>query len=114
MKFFVYERILQFIVLVLPVLFKIKLQNKECKEGNDVTLQCELTKPDASVKWKKGSLLIESSGKYEIKQNGSRVELIIHDLKLEDAGEYACDSGDEQTTATLKVKGEVPLFIIES
>ncbi|XP_038654386.1 obscurin isoform X3 [Scyliorhinus canicula] len=91
-------------VKALPVLFKKKLQNKEHKEGSVATLRCELSKSDAPVKWKKGSTLIITNDKYEMKQEGSNVELIIHDLKLEDAGEYTCDSGDEQTTASLKVK----------
>ncbi|XP_059495977.1 obscurin isoform X15 [Stegostoma tigrinum] len=91
-------------VKVLPVLFKKKLQNKEHKEGSVATLQCELTKPDAPVKWKKGSTLLDAKDRYKMKQKGINVELIIHDLKLEDAGEYTCDSGDEQTTALLKVK----------
>ncbi|XP_069770989.1 obscurin-like isoform X13 [Narcine bancroftii] len=91
-------------VKALPVFFKTKLQNMEHKEGNAATLCCELTKPDAPVKWKKGTVFLDSGGKYKMKQKGSKVELIIHDLKLEDAGEYICDSGDEQTTAFLKVK----------
>ncbi|XP_041040413.1 obscurin isoform X3 [Carcharodon carcharias] len=97
-------------VTVLPVLFKKKLQNKEHKEGSVATLQCELTKPDAPVKWKKGSMLLDANDKYEMKQKGSNVELIIHDIKLEDAGQYTCDSGDEQTTASLKVKALPVLF----
>ncbi|GCB68619.1 hypothetical protein scyTo_0008255 [Scyliorhinus torazame] len=96
-------------VKALPVLFKKKLQNKQHKEGSVATLQCELSKSDAPVKWKKGSTLIITNDKYEMKQKGSNVELIIHDLKLEDAGEYTCDSGDEQTTASLKVKA-LPVY----
>uniref|UniRef100_UPI00398E7BDC obscurin-like isoform X29 n=1 Tax=Pristiophorus japonicus TaxID=55135 RepID=UPI00398E7BDC len=96
-------------VKALPVLFKKKLQNREYKEGSVATLRCELTKPGAPVKWKKGSVLLDPNNKYEMKLKGANVELIIHDLKLEDAGEYTCDSGDGQTTASLKVKA-LPVY----
>lgn len=41
-----------------------------------------------------------------MKQMGSGVEVLIHDLQLKVAGDYNCDSGDEQTMASLVVRGE--------
>ncbi|XP_048474365.1 obscurin [Rhincodon typus] len=96
----------QLTVTALPVLFKQALQNKEADEGSTTTLRCELTKPDAPIEWRKGIMVLHPSDKYEIKQVGSIAELSICNLKQEDAGEYMCDSGDQQTTALLKVKVE--------
>lgn len=41
---------------------------------------------------------------------GSAVELLIHDLQLKDAGDYICNSGDEQTMASLVVNCDKKLF----
>lgn len=87
------------------MIFKKELQNKEAEEESTITLHCEISKPDALVKWRKGSVILHKSEKYEITQKGSCVELLIHNLKVEDAGEYTCDSGDRQTSGFLKVKG---------
>ncbi|XP_074841400.1 obscurin isoform X2 [Carettochelys insculpta] len=94
-----------------PALFAQKLQSQEAEEGSTATLRAELSKPHAAVKWRKGSILLHASAKYEMRQKGSTVELLIHDLQLKDAGDYTCDSGDEQTTASLLVKALPVLFI---
>ncbi|NWX92720.1 OBSCN protein, partial [Nothoprocta ornata] len=73
------------VVPAIPAVFVKKLQNKEAKEGSTVTLHAELSKHDAPVRWKKGSVLLQASNKYEMKQMGSIVELLIHDLQLKDA-----------------------------
>ncbi|XP_062424696.1 obscurin isoform X3 [Rhea pennata] len=97
-------------VKAIPALFVKKLQNQEAKEGSTATLHAELSKHDAPVRWKKGSVLLQASNKYEMKQMGSIVELLIHDLQLKDAGDYTCDSGDEQTMASLVVKALPVIF----
>lgn len=82
----------------------------EAEEDSTATLHCLISKPDAPVKWRRGSLLLHPCKKYEIKQKDLYVELLIRSLKLEDAGEYSCDSGDQQTTAILKVKGRIKII----
>ncbi|XP_073797120.1 obscurin isoform X6 [Danio rerio] len=91
-------------VNALPVVFTHELQNLECDEGGSATLSCELSKPGVPVQWKKGSHIIQSGGKYTIKQIASKVELKIADLKCEDEGEYTCVCGDKTTTAIMKIK----------
>ncbi|XP_030053285.1 obscurin isoform X2 [Microcaecilia unicolor] len=100
-------------VHALPVLFKDTLKNKEAPEGETVTLQCELTKADASVEWKKGQKAIRTSKKYKMRQEGPTAELLIHDLDVKDTGEYTCICGDQQTTATLTVNELPALFKVE-
>lgn len=48
---------------------------------------------------------LQPSQKYEMRQRGCLVELLIHNLKLEDTGEYSCETGDQETKASLNVKG---------
>ncbi|KAK9396008.1 obscurin [Crotalus adamanteus] len=99
-------------VKALPVFFKRGLQSKEVEVGNTVSLCCELSKPMVPVVWKKGNTKLQSSEKYEIRQEGNFAELLIYDLEVQDDGDYTCDSGDQQTTATVKVK-VLPIFFEE-
>ncbi|XP_029863782.1 obscurin isoform X27 [Aquila chrysaetos chrysaetos] len=97
-------------VKALPVLFKQWLKNEEVEEGGTAMLHCELTKPNAPVEWRKGDTVLQPSDKYEIRHEGTHVELFIYDAEAQDAGDYTCDSGDQQTTASLQVKVLPVLF----
>ncbi|KAM3849153.1 LOW QUALITY PROTEIN: obscurin-like [Diretmus argenteus] len=90
-------------VKALPATFKEKLRNQDTKEGEGVTLGCELSKPVAEVQWKKGPVILKAGEKYEMKQRETSFELQIRNLKVEDSGEYSCECGDQKTSATIKV-----------
>ncbi|OCT75409.1 hypothetical protein XELAEV_18030588mg [Xenopus laevis] len=100
-------------VIALPPRFKEDLKNKEAVEGDSITLRCELTKPNASVGWKRGQKTLRSSDKYKMRQEGLVAELVISQLDLQDAGKYTCVCGDHETTATLTVNASPPRFIEE-
>ncbi|XP_014350242.1 obscurin isoform X30 [Latimeria chalumnae] len=97
-------------VNALPILFKQELQNEEAKEGGKASLHCQVSKPDAPVEWKKGDLILQPSKKYEMKKKGESLELIVHNLHPEDSGDYTCCTGDQKTTASLKVNALPVLF----
>ncbi|KAG9472589.1 hypothetical protein GDO78_018425 [Eleutherodactylus coqui] len=94
-------------ITALPVRFKQDLKDCDVQEGSSVTLSCEITKADAHVIWKKGITILQASDKYELRQKGTIVELVIHHVKPEDSGAYTCDTGDQQTAARVKVQ-ELP------
>ncbi|KAF4110126.1 obscurin [Onychostoma macrolepis] len=100
------------VIIEQPLFFSEELQNQEVEEGNTVTLHCELSKPGDSVQWKKGTVLLKPSKKYEIKQDGQQLQLQIHELTTQDSGAYKCCVGSLVTTASLVVK-EHPLFFSE-
>nr|DBA25321.1 TPA: hypothetical protein GDO54_012866 [Pyxicephalus adspersus] len=105
-------------VTELPARFSKELTNVEATEGGTSAMHCEVTKPSASVQWKKDETLLRPSDKYNMRQEGSRLELQIHDLELTDAGRYTCICEDQKTSALLKVNAlpvvfKVPLTNVE-
>lgn len=100
-----------FVISVPPPVFKEKLQSTELQEEETAVLRCEVSQPGAVVEWKKGAQVISPSSKYEIGREGTIHTLKIHHLKPEDSGKYTCDNGNEQTTATLTVKGGLFPFL---
>lgn len=90
-----------------PDTFKVSLKSQEAEEGNSVTLRCELSKKGAPVQWhREGQLLSQemSPGRYQMKLEGRTALMTILDVRPEDAGKYSCLTGDEKTTAEIKVK----------
>uniref|UniRef100_A0A3Q0SWP8 Ig-like domain-containing protein n=1 Tax=Amphilophus citrinellus TaxID=61819 RepID=A0A3Q0SWP8_AMPCI len=91
-----------------PVTFKQKLESQQAEEGADIILRCELSKAGVPVEWKKGTQVLKSGEKYQMKQKAPVNELVINKLIMEDSGEYTCDTGDQKSTATLTLKGNGP------
>ncbi|XP_044076922.1 obscurin isoform X16 [Siniperca chuatsi] len=93
-----------------PVTFKQKLESQEAEEGANVTLHCELSKPGVPVEWKKGTQVLKSGEKYQMKQKASVSELLINKVLPEDSGDYSCVCGDQKTTASLNIKAQPVTF----
>lgn len=69
-------------------------------------LRCELTKPAASVEWRRGEEPLWCGDKYLMRLKELQAELKIMDLAPEDMGDYSCVCGEHRTTARLMVNGE--------
>ncbi|KAG7252670.1 hypothetical protein CRUP_020923, partial [Coryphaenoides rupestris] len=87
-----------------PVVFKRELESLEAVEGDRAVLTCETSSAEGRVTWRKGSLLLTDGHKYSLERQGSTCVLVVSMLRAEDSGQYTCDTGDSQTTATLTVK----------
>ncbi|XP_037102047.1 obscurin-like protein 1a [Syngnathus acus] len=69
-----------------------------------VTLRCQVCKPKADVQWFKNGVEVVPNRRFTIRADGVERSLTIHRLTREDSGEYACESKDDRTVATLAVK----------
>lgn len=60
------------------------------------------------MEWRLGGRIILQNGdKYEMKQRGLALELIIKEALPEDSGVYSCVCRDQKTKATVKILGRV-------
>lgn len=89
-------------------MFQKPLQNLQVEEGSMASLQCELSTPNAAVVWSKGGLELQADARRESRQQGCVAELLLRDVRREDAGEYSCACGSQSTSATLMVTGRCP------
>nr|XP_055069179.1 obscurin-like protein 1a isoform X2 [Misgurnus anguillicaudatus] len=69
-----------------------------------ITLRCELCKSKADVQWLKDGVEIIPSRRFSIRADGPERSLTIHRIAKEDAGEYACESKDDRTSARVRVE----------
>lgn len=83
------------------------LKNATAEEKASAKLSCRLSAVPKDVCWFKGQTSLEASSKYVMKQNGPEVQLLIHALSPDDAGEYRCHTGTCETKAVLTVEGKV-------
>ncbi|XP_072768090.1 obscurin-like protein 1 [Nerophis lumbriciformis] len=79
------------------------LENVESLKGSSVTLRCEINKPKGDVLWLKDGQEILPSPRYRIRAQGRERSFTVHELLDEDAGEYACESTDDRTSAVVSV-----------
>ncbi|KAL8164796.1 UNVERIFIED_CONTAM: hypothetical protein K2H54_006969, partial [Gekko kuhli] len=85
-------------VKITKPLADIKVQHKE-----DVTFECEVSRPNANVKWRKDGVELRPSKKLGIISRGTKRSLTIHKCEFEDQGKYMCDAVDDKSLAALEV-----------
>uniref|UniRef100_A0A667Z7N4 Obscurin like cytoskeletal adaptor 1b n=1 Tax=Myripristis murdjan TaxID=586833 RepID=A0A667Z7N4_9TELE len=79
--------------------------------GETLVLECEVSRFNAEVTWKKNGEEVEDSRNITILEDGVMRQLTIHSLSVEDAGQYVCDAKDDVMDFHVKVK-EPPVKII--
>ncbi len=73
--------------------------------GDIVFLECEVSRPNAEVSWKKDAEEIEENSNITITEDGTSRQLTIHSAALENAGQYVCDARDDVMDFLVKIKG---------
>ncbi|CAL8266125.1 unnamed protein product [Lota lota] len=79
--------------------------------GEAMVLDCEVSRANAEVTWKKNGEEVEDTRKVTILEDVVLRQLTIHCLSLEDAGQYVCDAKDDVMDFQVKVK-ELPVRIL--
>ncbi|NWR55535.1 OBSL1 protein, partial [Bucorvus abyssinicus] len=77
-----------------------------------VELRCELSVPDAPVRWFKDGLEVDESDNLLLLTEGAWRCLLIPRSSAEDTGEYICESKDEAISFDIKVS-EPPVRILQ-
>uniref|UniRef100_A0A8C7Z2H1 Obscurin-like protein 1 n=1 Tax=Oryzias sinensis TaxID=183150 RepID=A0A8C7Z2H1_9TELE len=83
----------------------------EKMRGETLILDCEVSRSNAKVTWKKNGEEVEDSRNITIFDDGVVRQLTIHSLTMEDAGQYICDAKDDVMDFNVKVQ-EPPVQII--
>ncbi|XP_073701466.1 obscurin-like protein 1 [Garra rufa] len=79
--------------------------------GDTVVLECEVSRQNAEVSWKKDGEEIEENSNITITEDGTSRQLTIHSAAFEDAGQYVCDARDDVMDFLVKIK-DPPLKIL--
>lgn len=75
-------------------------------EKQKATLECEVTKSSATVKWLKEGKELKSSDRIKFVSDGFVRQIVFAETMLDDESEYSCVIGDVETKATLFVDGK--------
>ncbi|KAI4805218.1 hypothetical protein KUCAC02_009844 [Chaenocephalus aceratus] len=97
---------MQFSLLVkgMKMTFTKPLENIVSLKGSILILRCEISTPKGDVQWLKDGHEISPSRRHTIRAQGRERSFTIQQLEEEDAGEYACESTDDRTSATVNVQ----------
>ncbi|XP_005736941.1 obscurin-like protein 1 isoform X8 [Pundamilia nyererei] len=79
--------------------------------GETLVLDCEVSRSNAEVTWKKNGEEVEDSRNITILEDGVIRQLTIHSLTVEDAGQYVCDAKDDVMDFSVIVQ-ELPVKIL--
>ena len=90
-----------------------KLDDKEVKEKETVTLEVEVSSESTDVKWhKNGEVIAEEESKaYTFEKKGKKHSLIIQKATVHDEGEYVATVGDQECSCEVSVVELSPEFI---
>ncbi|ULT95623.1 hypothetical protein L3Y34_004374 [Caenorhabditis briggsae] len=95
--------------------FTLQLSDAETDVGESVEFSAQVTgQPEPLIEWlHNGERISDSDSRYRSSFVGGKATLRVSDIKKSDEGQYLCrasnSAGQEQTRATLTVKGEQPL-----
>ncbi|XP_017158797.1 obscurin-like protein 1 isoform X14 [Poecilia reticulata] len=79
--------------------------------GETLVLDCEVSRSNAEVTWKKNGEEVEDSRKVTILEDGVTRQLTIHSVTVEDAGQYVCDAKDDVMDFSVRVQ-DLPVRIL--
>ncbi|XP_059676700.1 obscurin-like protein 1 [Gavia stellata] len=88
----------------LRVKFLRGLSDVRARQGERAVLWCELCKARGDVVWRKNGQVLAPGPRWQMMAEGRERSLVLSHVEPGDAGEYCCESNDDQTLATLTVQ----------
>ncbi|MEQ2165135.1 hypothetical protein GOODEAATRI_013964 [Goodea atripinnis] len=83
-----------------------------CQQTSErMVLSCEISRPNAVVRWYRDGLEVEESENLLLEVDGVYRRLIIPETTVKDSAEYVCDTGDDSVTFFVNI-AEPPVQII--
>lgn len=76
--------------------------------SDEIILSCELSRPNGVVGWYKDGQKLQESEKIKLKIEGPYRRLKILSSRVEDSGEYVCDTADDSIFFHLSITGKIP------
>lgn len=73
--------------------------------GETLVLDCEVSRSNAEVTWKRNGEEIEDSRNITILEDGVMRQLTVHSLTVDHSGQYVCDAKDDVMDFLVKIKG---------
>ncbi|KAK2839512.1 hypothetical protein Q5P01_013252 [Channa striata] len=98
------EMYFSLLVKEMKVKFIRPLLNTVALKGLSLTLRCEINKLKGDVQWLKDGKEIAPSRRHTIRAQGRERSFTIHQTVEDDAGEYACESTDDKTSAAVTIE----------
>uniref|UniRef100_A0A7M4FQ79 Obscurin-like protein 1 n=1 Tax=Crocodylus porosus TaxID=8502 RepID=A0A7M4FQ79_CROPO len=74
--------------------------------GEDLILACEVSRPNAAVRWLRDGRELAPSEHVRVVEKGCLRQLTILGAQHSDAGSYVCDAGTDQRVMSVQVAGE--------
>lgn len=80
---------------------------RELLAGLPLLLECEVSTPDAPVRWLKDGEAVPADDVVTLQAEGCTRRLCIRSARPSDAGTYTCDVGEDALSFTVTVTGEL-------
>lgn len=75
--------------------------------GDDLVLECEVSRPDASVQWLWNDAPLKPDPRITIDSCDVVRKLVLSGLQPSDSGRYICDAVDDQLITIVEVEGQL-------
>uniref|UniRef100_A0A3B4E0K3 Obscurin-like protein 1 n=1 Tax=Pygocentrus nattereri TaxID=42514 RepID=A0A3B4E0K3_PYGNA len=88
-------------------------QMELCQQTSErMVLSCEISRPNASVRWYRDGLEVEENNNLILEVDGVYRRLIIPETTVSDSAEYVCDTADDSVTFFVNI-AEPPIKFLQ-
>lgn len=75
--------------------------------GENLVLSCELSRPDATVRWLRDGQEVQPGERVQVEARGVLRQLTIRGVQPADSGSYTCDAASDSVVTSVEVSGEL-------